>query len=192
MKYPHRMIKTGIVAYPVENDEFWEEKMQNKKRKQSILFLVLIVMLCLTTQFKPQAEGADTCIAPEYVAYCEEIGAQYGICPELLEAIIEAESSGNARAQNGGCKGLMQMNVKYHGDRMERLGVTDIYDARGNILVAADYLAELFGEYGDMGTVLMVYNGSSNALERGERADYTEYAEKIMKRSEQLERLHGK
>ena len=38
----------------------------------------------------------------------------------------------------------------------------------------------------------MVYNGSKNALERGERADYTEYAEKIIRRSEQLERVHQK
>ena len=156
------------------------------------MFCLVIVLLCFTVQVKPQAENADTYIAAEYQTYCEEIGMQYGICPELLEAIMEAESSGNAHAQNGSCKGLMQIYEKYHTDRMERLGVTDIFDARGNILVAADYLAELFCRYGDIGTVLMVYNGSSDALERGERADYTEYAAKIMKRSEQLERIHGK
>ncbi len=166
--------------------------MQSKNKKQRILFLVLIVILCSTTQLNPQAESADTYIAPEYQAYCEEIGMQYGICPELLEAIMEAESSGDANAQNGNCKGLMQIYEKYHRDRMERLGVKDIYDARGNILVAADYLTELFEKYGDVGTVLMVYNGSSDALERGLSADYTEYAAKIMKRSEQLERIHGK
>ncbi len=126
------------------------------------------------------------------MAYCEEIGRQYGICPELLEAIMESESSGNPKAENGNCKGLMQINVKYHQNRMSRLGVTDIYDARSNILLAADYLAELFMEYGDMGTVLMMYNGSRNALDRGVQADYTEYAEKIIRRSEQLERLHRK
>lgn len=75
---------------------------------------------------------------------------------------------------------------------MERLGVSDIYDERGNILLAADYLAELFREHGDIGTVLMLYNGSKNALERGLQADYTEYAKKIMERSQQLERLHQK
>ena len=75
---------------------------------------------------------------------------------------------------------------------MERLGVYDIYDSKGNVLLAADYLLELFEEHGDVGTVLMLYNGSKNALERGARGDYTEYASKIMRRSEQLERLHGK
>ncbi len=72
------------------------------------------------------------------------------------------------------------------------LGVSDIFDEKGNILLAADYLAELFREYGDVGTVLMLYNGSRDAIERGIRADYTEYAQNIMKRSEQLERLHQK
>lgn len=166
--------------------------MQRKKRTKWMLFTALIAVTFLVAQFQLQAESADTFLSSECVAYCEEIGKQYSICPELLEAIMESESSGNPRAQNGNCKGLMQINVNYHQDRMNRLGVSDIYDKRGNILTAADYLAELFMEYGDMGTVLMLYNGSKNALERGRRADYTDYAKKIMKRSEQLERLHQK
>lgn len=166
--------------------------MQNKKRIKRTLFATLIMTVCLMAQFKLQAENADTFISPECVAYCEEIGRQYAICPELLMAIMESESSGNPKAQNGNCKGLMQINVNYHKSRMERLGVSDIYDARGNILLAADYLAELFREHGDIGTVLMLYNGSKNALERGAQANYTEYAKKIMARSEQLERLHQK
>ncbi len=166
--------------------------MLNKKRIQGALSVALITAFCFMAQYKLQAESADTFISPECVAYCEEIGSQYGICPELLEAIMESESSGNPNAQNGNCKGLMQINVRYHQSRMNRLGVSDIFDARGNILLAADYLAELFREYGDPGTVLMLYNGSRDALERGERADYTEYAQTILKRSEQLERLHQK
>lgn len=166
--------------------------MQNKKKTKWALFAVSVLTVFFMVQQKPQAESADTFISPECVAYCEEIGRQYAICPELLEAIMESESSGNPRAQNGNCKGLMQINVTYHQKRMNKLGVSDIYDSRSNILLAADYLSELFLEYGDMGTVLMLYNGSRNALKRGEQGDYTEYAQKIMKRSEQLERLHQK
>ena len=166
--------------------------MRYKKKAQQALFLILITAACFTVQDAPLAESADTFIPPEYVSYCEEIGDDYGICPELLEAIMESESSGNRWAENGNCKGLMQINMKYHQSRMKILGVSDIYDARGNILLAADYLAELFREYGDLGTVLMLYNGSSDALDRGIRTEYTEYATKIIKRSEQLERLHRK
>ena len=156
------------------------------------MFLSLVLLVCFSAQVKLSAESADTFIRAEYASYCEEIGGAYGICPELLEAIMESESSGNPRAQNGNCKGLMQINLNYHKDRMQKLGVEDIYDAKGNILLAADYLAELFREHGDIGTVLMVYNGSRDAIARGKQADYTEYALKIMKRSEQLERQHRK
>ena len=166
--------------------------MRYKKRVQSALFAALMAFIMCSAQVKLFAESADTFVAPEYAAYCEEIGGAYGICPELLEAIMESESSGNPRAQNGNCKGLMQINMLYHKERMQKLGVTDIYDARGNILLAADYLAELFRKHGDIGTVLMVYNGSRDAIGRGKRAEYTEYASKIMKRSEQLERQHRK
>ena len=166
--------------------------MQFKKRVKSALFLTLVLLVCFSAQLKLQAESADTFISPQYAAYCEEIGETYGICPELLEAIMESESSGNPGAQNGNCKGLMQINLLYHKERMQKHGVSDIYNAKGNILLAADYLSELFREYKDIGTVLMIYNGSKDAIQRGERADYTDYALKIMKRSEQLERQHRK
>lgn len=166
--------------------------MQYKKRIQNALSVLFALLICFSAQIKLLAENADTFISEEYAAYCEEIGGAYGICPELLEAIMESESSGNPQAQNGNCKGLMQINLLYHKDRMQKLGISDIYDAKGNIMLAADYLAELFRKHGDIGTVLMVYNGSRDALPRGERADYTDYALKIMKRSEQLERQHRK
>ena len=162
------------------------------KRRNMLSLVIFTMAICFSTQIKTDAQSAETFISEECQAYCEEIGRAYGICPELLEAIMESESSGNPRAVNGNCKGLMQVNVTYHQDRMERLGVYDIYDSKGNVLLAADYRLELFEEHGDVGTVLMLYNGSKNALERGARGDYTEYASKIMRRSEQLERLHGK
>nr|DAO77582.1 MAG TPA: hypothetical protein [Caudoviricetes sp.] len=105
-------------------------------------------------------------------------------------AIIEHESSGQADVENGGCKGLMQIYEKYHRDRMERLGVEDLYDPYGNILVGCDYLAELFEKYeGDMSTVLMIYSGKSDALTRTYE-NRTEYAKSIMNRTVELERLH--
>ena len=166
--------------------------MQFSKKKEWAFFVGVIAALCLMVQLRPKAGNADTFISPECAAYCEEIGMQYGICPELLEAIMESESSGNPNARNGNCKGLMQINENFHKKRMQKLGITDIYNERSNIMLAADYLAELFQEHGDLGTVLMIYNGSKNAEKRGEQADYTQYAQTIMKRSEQLERLHQK
>lgn len=161
--------------------------------KNKIIFCIIVMTIAFSlVGIRTEAKNADTWISKENQQYCEEVGKIYGICPELLQAMMESESSGNVKAVNGNCKGLMQINEPFHRDRMGELGVTNLYDAKSNILMAADYLAELFGKYEDVGTVLMVYNGSSDALERGERADYTEYAQKIMKRSQELERLHGK
>lgn len=118
--------------------------------------------------------------------YCEEAGAEFNICPEFLEAIAWKESRFTADAENKGCSGIMQISVKWHKNRMEKLGVTDIYDARGNIRVAADYLTDLFQKYdGDVDLVLKEYNGDTSK-------GVSTYAIEIMQVSEALERIHGK
>lgn len=135
---------------------------------------------------------AETYIDPTYIEICTEIGEEYGICPELLMALIERESSGHADAQNGSCKGLCQVSERWHGDRMERLGVSDIFDPEGNIRLCADFLDELHAEYEDIGLCLMVYSGKSDAVEIAERGELTYYAEWILDRSAELELAHGK
>lgn len=133
----------------------------------------------------------ETYLSKEIQNYCIEIGNMYKICPEFIMAIIESESSGNQYAVNGGCKGLMQIYEKYHLERIKRLGVTDIFDIRGNILVGVDYLSELFGKYEDPAMVLMVYNGDSSAwIYWNSGGAISIYANKILKRSADLELLH--
>lgn len=132
----------------------------------------------------------DTYISETAYEACVEYGEQYNICPELLMAIIEVESRGQADAENGGCYGLMQISEKWHKDRMEQLGVTDLFDERSNILVGADYLAELFEKYEDSATVLMIYHGERNAVQKGKRGEISSYAEGILERSAELERIH--
>lgn len=127
------------------------------------------------------------------IRYTEEIGAEYGICPELLQAMVFYESSNNPKAKNsGGDTGYMQINKKWHKDRMNRLGVQDLTDGYGNILVGADYLAELAKEYEDIPLVLMKYNGDSKADKLYRQGEMSDYAKKILDLSQELERLHGK
>lgn len=151
------------------------------------LFLPIIITLSIT--FTSTAQPYGSFISEEAQESCVKYGEEYGICPELLMAIIEMESAGQADAENGGCKGLMQISDRWHTDRMERLGVTDIYDVDGNIHVGADYLAELFEEYEDVGIVLMVYHGEKNAANKEKLSSY---AEEILTRSAELERMNGK
>lgn len=151
-----------------------------------------MILAWRTTILTAESIDSDTWISETSQAACVEIGGQYNICPELIEAIIEAESWGVPTAQNGSCKGLMQISEYWHRDRMERLGVTDLFDEYGNILVGTDLLHELFQTYGDVGIVLDIYNGNSQALQNRKNGILSEYAKKILERSAELERIHGK
>lgn len=131
------------------------------------------------------ADNAASYIDKEYIQYCVEIGEEYGLCPYILVALIERESSGHPDAKNGSCKGLCQVSEKWHKDRMERLGVTDIYDPYGNILLCADYIMELAEEYEDVSVVLGVYHGESKA-----ETKISSYTSGILARSEELERYY--
>lgn len=156
--------------------------------KRMIKVFLPIIMWSFV-EFTSTAQPAGSYIPAEAQEACVKYGEEYGICPELLMAMIERESSGRPDAESGGCKGLMQISDRWHKDRMERLEVTDIYDVEGNIHVGADYLAELFEEYEDVGSVLMVYHGEKNAADKEKLSSYADW---ILNRSAELERMNGK
>lgn len=157
-------------------------------KKLLIVFFPIAMLFC--TNMTAQAEETDTCISETAQNACHEIGGDYGIKPELLMAIIETESRGKSDAVGGNCLGLMQINPKWHKDRMERLGVTDLFDEYGNILVGADLLAELRDEYQEISLVLDIYHGSSKAFQNYENGVVSDYARKILERSAELEELN--
>lgn len=167
--------------------------MKTKRYKQIRCFIVCSLfwiagLIPVGARF--YAETRETYIAKEYVEYAKEIGEQYNIAPELIIAIIEAESNGRWNiVSEHNAVGLMQIIPEYHTERMERLGVTNIYDPYSNILVGVDYLSELAKKYDDLPTVLMCYNEGEygTAIERAENGDWSDYAKKIMKRSQILQ-----
>ena len=136
----------------------------------------------------------QTGIPEEIYQDAEIIGNEFNICPELLLAIAERESRFQADAKNGSCKGLMQLNTACHKARFEEMGwsAQEWTNAYKNMYVAADYLADLFKQYEDVGIVLGVYHGESGAVSRGQSGKLSSYVTKILKRSEELERLAGK
>lgn len=87
-------------------------------------------------------------------AACDESGIEY----ELALAVIWKETTfRNVVGDNGNSFGYMQVQPRWHGDRMERLGVTDLMDPFSNFRVGCDYLAELLGKY-PMAQALTCYN----------------------------------
>lgn len=152
--------------------------------------MVLVGLIVASALVDRKVEAAER--QEELEEYIEAICEPRHICPELIEATIERESRWNPNAVNGDCKGLMQISERWHRERMERLGVTDLFDPYDNILVGVDYMAELFEKYEDDGMVLMVYNGDSRAKDLQATGNLSEYAEWILTRSAELEREHGK
>ena len=164
-----------------------------KKPRIRKLEKVLIALLAAGILLSVQRMEVQAVSEAEVIEMSARIGAAYNICPELLQAVAWHESRYREDAENDGCSGLMQVAGRWHGDRMARLQVTDLYDPEDNMLVAADYLAELFAQYEDMGMVLMVYSGDSGAeafVWSGQ--GLSEYAQEIMEHTYQLERQHGK
>lgn len=153
-----------------------------------LIFAIAFLALLGMYQIVDGASTNGTVLSEEAYQYCFEVGEKNNISPFLLMAIVETESSGNQNARRGDCVGLMQVSETYHTGRAARLGVS-IYDERGNIETAGDYLRELFEQYEDVAVVLMEYNGDSraDAFMNGE-CDMSGYAERILNRSDELQR----
>ena len=136
----------------------------------------------------------ETYISTDAYHACIKYGSEYSLSPEILMAMIEAESDGNAAAYNSSsATGIMQVVPKWHFDRMEKLNITNLYDTDQNIHVAADYLAELYDRYDSMELALMVYNmGDNKAVKCYEQGKVSRYAREIIDRAEGLARLHTK
>lgn len=114
---------------------------------------------------------------------------KYDIDPAIVVALIERESEYDDQAvgDKGKSLGLMQVQPKWHSDRMKKLGCEDLLDPYQNVEVGIDYLAELFSTGKSTYWVLMAYNGGySYADEKVAQNGITWYAVAIMRRADEL------
>lgn len=131
----------------------------------------------------------------EIIEYSEIVGHEFNICPELLQSIAYHESRFNPEAKNGDCVGLMQVKASAHADKLKENGWTadDLNNPYVNMYIAADYLADLFEQYEDVGEVILRYNGAKTALKTyKESGKLSTYANNVLTMSEELERQHQK
>lgn len=104
-------------------------------------------------------------------AACEEFDVPFALTLGLIEKETEFQ---NLVGDNGASAGYMQIQQKWHWDRMERLGISDLMEPNGNFRVGCDFLAELYAKYNDWSLALTVYN-------RGHDPGYiTDYAKEVM------------
>lgn len=160
----------------------YSESFQIEEKKQ--------VIEPITIELK-EAKYTDPDIPVEVQEAAIKYGEEYGILPEFLEALAWRESRYHADAvsKDGSCIGLCQVNPKWHKERMERTGKTDLYNIDDNMNVAADYLSELLQEHpGEPEIALMIYNGDHSYRE----GNISQYAQDIMKKSQELAKKHGR
>lgn len=131
----------------------------------------------------PLDEGLQT--------YIFELSEDIGIDPAIVIAIIEKESNYDASAvgDHGRSLGLMQIQLRWHTARMAELGCDDLLDARQNVCVGIDILADLLEEGESIEWVLMAYNGGQVYANRlASEGRVSEYASEVLKMAEELER----
>ena len=120
------------------------------------------------------------------IEYCKDIH----INPYMIMAMCEQESQYNANAvgDSGRSLGIMQIQPKWHEWKMDKLGCTDLMDARQNMMVGIDILMDLYRKCNDTAWVLMAYNGGEAYANRNYNAgNISEYARYIMIRTEEME-----
>lgn len=142
----------------------------------------------------PQAYKDTGGCFPEVVqAYlwilCKDRGVDY----YTVVALIERESGyqWDKTGDYGNSKGYMQIYEKWHKDRMQAEGVTDLYNPYQNIRVGLSCLQEIQESYlasSGENCVLMVYNmGETTAKKKWSEGVYsTEYSRAILSRAQEI------
>ncbi len=124
-------------------------------------FNVMLAQAGGSVHLRPIGETAGP-FAPQTEALVNRYAAQNGLSPDLVRAVIQAESGGNPRAVSAvGAKGLMQLMP----DTAAGFGVQDSFDPEQNIAAGTRYLSGLLREFnGDLPKALAAYNAGSKAV----------------------------
>lgn len=131
----------------------------------------------------PSVTLYDVPLDEELQFHIIETAESHGIDPAIIFAMAFRESTyrTDAIGDGGNSLGLLQVQPRWHGARMERLGCPDLLDPFQNVTVAVDYLAEKLDNHGgDLAKALTAYN-------KGHFPGYvTEYARDVMAKAEEL------
>lgn len=143
-------------------------------------------------EISDEAKAAGGTMPVIIQVYTYIVCRQYGVDYEMVFALIERESlcRWDIIGDDGESTGYMQIQERWHKDRMERLGVNDLKNPFQNIMVGVDYMAELQERTGgnNMDT-LAAYNygyaGAKRCLWNEGVHEYT-YNTEIMERAQEL------
>ena len=119
-----------------------------------------------TNPFGPAVfDSRASVTAPKYLTSAiEEAARTHGVDPRLVAAVARRESAWNQNAvSRAGACGIMQLMP----DTARYLGVSNVFDARENILGGTRYLRTLLDTFnGDLDLTLAAYNAGPGAVEK--------------------------
>jgi len=122
---------------------------------------------------KSRPSGAFDAVPVALAGLIREISARNGMDPELIAAVVSAESAFNPLAVSAkGARGLMQLMP----ETARQYGVSDVHDPRQNLEGGIKYLRDLKERYrGNLTLALAAYNAGPGAVQRA--AGVPEYRE---------------
>ena len=161
-------VKAEAPVVPMETDSQTDFCIAESQESTWDVFYVYPVPLDEETQFS-------------IICICED----YHIDPAVVIAMIARESSFKADAigDNGDAFGVLQVQPKWHQERMTDLGCTDLLEPEQNVKVAVDYLAELIARGNGLEWALRAYNAGATGAKNGLGCDY---AAEVLANSEKL------
>lgn len=140
----------------------------------------------------PQRTYFDCPLSHDLQDYITKLCEEASIDPAVIVAMIGKESTyrADAKGDKGKSLGLMQIQPRWHYERMERLGCDDLLDPYDNVTVGIDFLAELIEKYdGNVNMALMAYNAGATGAKRNwfSKGIYeNKYSKAVMTLAEEL------
>lgn len=131
----------------------------------------------------------------------EEVQAEVTQNPETMTQTAESIEGKykvyefDKTGDSGQSKGYMQIYEKWHTDRMQNLGCTDLMNPYQNVRVGIDFLSYLLKKYGTIQDTLAAYNyGEKGAREYlwSNGVYVYSYNTAIMQRMKEIEEVVGK
>ena len=146
---------------------FYSLDLRERQKHRRLLILVLLLIV-LFSGFAAGVHVTRRIFPIKYTDIIEHYAAKYDLPPELIYAIIRAESSFNRYAvSHAGASGLMQIMEPTGNWAADLIGLTDfdygrIFEPQLNIHIGTWYISRLIRQFGgNLDTALAAYNAGS-------------------------------
>lgn len=171
--YLAAVIMAVMIAVPMAVTALWGPEPEEARAAAQIGIIEQLAAVQATGEAEDPQEDAkitealmeqgyyrdDIPLSNELQDYLHTAAEQAGIPYELALAVIKKETNFQNVVGDDGCSvGYMQIQEKWHKERMERLGVSDLNEPYGNFQVGCDFLSELLWRYGEPEDALTAYN----------------------------------